>query len=81
MFYVLGLENKVALACGFQVGDTDILRYTVDTGDDGPKEEKEDTMTYLSEEPIHCKSRSGWFYGYVGTWEATAAQIDLPLVA
>lgn len=38
-------------------------------------------MTYLSEEPIRCKSRSGWFYGYVGTWKAAAAQNELPLVA
>lgn len=38
-------------------------------------------MTYLSEEPIHCKSRTGWFYGYVGTWKSAAAQVELPLVA
>ena len=38
-------------------------------------------MTYLSEEPIHCKSRSGWFYGYVGTWNAEVVQIEPPLVA
>ena len=38
-------------------------------------------MTHLSEEPIRCKSRSGWFYGYVGTWKTAAVQIELHLVA
>lgn len=38
-------------------------------------------MTHLIEEPIHCKSRTGWFYGYVGTWKAAVVQIELPLVA
>lgn len=38
-------------------------------------------MTYLNEEPIHCKSRTGWFYGYVGAWKVSAVQIELPLAA
>lgn len=38
-------------------------------------------MTHLSEEPIHCKALSGWFYGYIGTWEAAAVQTELPLAA
>lgn len=40
-------------------------------------------MLFPSErtEPLHREPVEGWFYGYVGTWEAAAAQNELPLVA
>lgn len=42
---------------------------------------KEDAMLFTEDErteAIHREPQTGWFYGYVGTWEAASVQDELP---